>query len=176
MGYVPWRSVKSWACLGCGECCKRYRVTLTVYEYALIVKRLGPEFIEISETGDPCLRRVKGTCVFQDLNGLCQLQPLGLKPLACKVWPFKVQEAPARGYRSEYARFDYEGEAYYVYVNSSCNGVNAGTFNGLVQAIREVIEMRKNPRKPQFFSTSHRVRAVPTLLSAVRIGVPALLA
>ncbi|MEM1538635.1 MAG: YkgJ family cysteine cluster protein [Candidatus Nezhaarchaeales archaeon] len=157
MGYVPWRSVKGWVCLGCGECCKRYRVFLTAYEYVVIIKRFGSRFIDVSKTGDLCLKRVEGTCVFQDVNGLCQLQPLGLKPLACKVWPFKVQDAPAKGFWDEYASFNYADKTYYVYVNTDCNGINNGTFNDLIQAIREVIEIHRNPWRPQFYSTSRRV-------------------
>lgn len=162
MAYVPWRAVRGWACLACGECCKWYRVPLTPYEYALIVETLGAGFVEVTGTGNPCLKRVGGTCVFQDASGLCGLQPLGLKPLACKAWPFRVQKRAG----DRRALFVYEGEEYYVYVNTKCKGVNAGTFYDLVQAIREVIELRENPRRAQFFSTCHTVGVAPVLLAA----------
>lgn len=161
MAYVPWRTLRGWACLACGECCKWYRVPLTSYEYARIVELLGAEFVEVSDAGDPCLRRVGGTCVFQDASGLCLLQPLGLKPIACKLWPFKVR----RGCDDPRALFVYEGEEYCVYVNVRCRGVNAGTLADLVRAICEVIELHKNPNKPQVYSTS---RLTAPLLAAHR--------
>jgi len=127
---------------------------LSAYEYATLIKLFGPGVVEIDSHGDPCLKRVEGTCIFQSPEGLCELQPLGLKPLACKVWPFKVVKVEDPGYASLDELFVYRGEAYKAYVHSSCLGIGHGTRENLVEAIKEVIEVKKDPRRPQCYTTA----------------------
>ena len=152
--YIPWRRIDSWSCLACGECCRRFRPSLTAYEYALILDTFGPSYIGSSGLGKPCLRMVRGRCVFQNKAGLCSLQPLGMKPLACKLWPFRIKGKTARDTDEDEAIFQHKGQAYYVYVDPSCNGINQGDPRELPKVIHEVIEISKEPRKSQFHSTS----------------------
>jgi len=154
LSYLPWRRVGSWHCLACGECCRKFTVILTTYEYALLTNLFGQRVVELNSRGDPCLRRVQGVCVFQSSEGLCRLQPLGLKPLACKVWPFKVVEVKNIGEAGEADLFIHGGRAYRVYVHSSCNGIGHGSREELVEAIKEVIEIKRNPHRPQLYSTA----------------------
>ncbi|MEM4699780.1 MAG: hypothetical protein QXT74_02360, partial [Candidatus Nezhaarchaeales archaeon] len=118
-----------------------------------LINLFGPGVVEIDRYGDPCLKQVNGTCLFQGEDGLCQLQPLGLKPLACKVWPFKVERA-REGEASYEELFTYMGEDYRVLVHSECSGVGRGTWEGLVEAIKEVIEIKRNPETPQRYTTA----------------------
>ncbi|MCX8204618.1 MAG: YkgJ family cysteine cluster protein [Candidatus Nezhaarchaeota archaeon] len=155
MSYLPWRKAGSWACLACGECCRKFVVVLTPYEYARLTNFFGLGVVDIDKHGDPCLRQVSDTCLFQSEEGLCKLQPLGLKPLACKVWPFKVKKvSEGRGVSYE-ELFTYRGEAYRVLIHSGCSGVGKGTWEGMVEAIKEVIEIKRNPETPQRFTTAN---------------------
>lgn len=154
MSYLPWRRVGSWRCLACGECCRKFVVVLTSYEYARLTNLLGPDVVEIDRHGDPCLRQRGGTCVFQGEDGLCGLQPLGLKPLACKVWPFKVERVEGGEEVSHEELFTYGGETYRVLVHSACSGLGKGTWEEMVEAIKEVIEIKRNPEAPQRYTTA----------------------
>ncbi|PCN49856.1 hypothetical protein B6U99_07560 [Candidatus Geothermarchaeota archaeon ex4572_27] len=154
LSFIPWRRVGSWTCIGCGECCREFRVVLTAYEYALITKVFGTWAVELDEHGDPCLRKVGGACIFQSPSGLCKLQPLGLKPIACKVWPFKVREVKPSERVEWDELFIYNGRAYRAYVHSSCRGIGRGSEERLVNAIKEVIEIKRDPSRPQLYTTS----------------------
>ncbi|MEM2210833.1 MAG: YkgJ family cysteine cluster protein [Nitrososphaerales archaeon] len=159
--YVPWMSIKSWSCLTCGECCKQFKIILTPYDYAIISKRFGYNTIYIDNLGNPCLKKVNGKCIFQDANNLCSLQPLGMKPLACKIWPFIIYKRPKFEYKD--ALFRYKGEDYYVYVDKSypCPGVNKGNSEKLYRTIIELIEIQHNPSRQQLYSTSmHKVKLI----------------
>lgn len=161
---VPWRKVKSWACLGCGTCCTRFDVALRPYEYAKIFK-LMPEAVVVDVK--PYLRRIKGRCVFLNEYGLCTLQELGLKPFSCKVWPFLVYDRPKYGNREE-AEFYYVGEKYYVYLNKyavTCPGINAGKPEELPNIISEIIEIYKDPHREQRYSTSRRIKLLVPISS-----------
>jgi len=154
---VPWRKVKSWACLRCGACCVKFDVTLRPYEYAKIFD-LMPEAVVVDVK--PYLRRIGGRCIFQNEYGLCSLQELGLKPFSCKVWPFLVFEKPKYGGCKE-AEFYYEGEKYYVYLNryaAMCPGIGMGRPEELPNVISEVIEIYNDPSRKQEYSTSRLVR------------------
>jgi len=151
--YIPWRRIGAWSCLGCGGCC-HLGVFLRPYEYARLTKVYGQNAMQIDSVGNPCLRKVSGRCVFQDRYGLCMLQPFGMKPLACKVWPFSVHVEAK--HNSAEALFVYEGKDYYVYVDMvyPCRGLGEGTAENLYSAISEIIEMQSNPVKQQIHSTS----------------------
>jgi len=154
--YVPWRRIGAWSCLGCGGCCTHFRVVLRPYEYALLTEVYGHGIIRIDSMGSPCLKRVGNKCIFQDNYGLCALQPLRMKPLACKVWPFAVCSEPKRKHENGEALFVYKGRDYYVHIDMSypCRGIGAGTREKLHSTIAEVIELQQNPANPQIHSTS----------------------
>ena len=154
---IPWRRVGSWACLRCGECCTKFKVTLRPYEYAKIFE-LMPEAVVVDVK--PYLRKIGGRCVFLDEYGLCSLHELGLKPFSCKVWPFLVYRKPKSVSCGE-AEFYYKGETYYVYFNQYafiCPGVGVGRPEELPNVISEVIEIYNNPWRKQKYSTSSLAR------------------
>lgn len=153
--YIPWRKIKAWSCLGCGSCCTHFRIILRPYEYALLTAVYGQETIQIDSTGNPCLRKVGGRCIFQDSYGWCILQPLGMKPLACKIWPFVVCSEAKSRYNPDEALFTYKGRDYYIYVDRShpCQGFNVGTLEKLYSTITEIIELQLKPSRQQLYST-----------------------
>ncbi|MEM2087149.1 MAG: YkgJ family cysteine cluster protein [Thermoproteota archaeon] len=159
---IPWRRLRSWACLRCGKCCSKFKVTLRPYEYAKI-SELMPE--AVVPDVKPFLRKIGGKCVFQNEYGLCDLQELGLKPFSCKVWPFLVYKKPKSINPGE-AEFHYNDEKYYVYLNQHafiCTGVNMGMPEELPNIIWEVIEIYKNPWRKQKYSTSRLVHLQETI-------------
>lgn len=153
--YTPWRRIKSWRCLACGKCCRHFSVPLRAIEYVQITNNFGDGVVTI-DTGKPRLKKVGGTCVFQHPSGLCELQSLGLKPSACKLWPFAILDK-----KHTDAVFHFKGKKYYVYVNTSCMGINKGDPSELPLTVHEVIEISLNPDRPQACSTSN----VPSLYS-----------
>jgi Fe-S-cluster containining protein len=157
MRYIPWSRIRSWRCTGCGRCCSRFRVVLRAYEYALITENFGQMATWIDGLGDPCLAKVGGRCVFQDWSGLCRLQSMGMKPLACKVWPFIVQREP-RPRSTRDASFHYRGEEYFVYVDTTCpcDGMNRGDPDELPLTVAEAIEISRDPDRPQRYTTAIR--------------------
>jgi len=142
---------------------------LTPYEYVTFTKLFGLGVAELDRFGDPCLKRSEGACVFQSPEGLCGLQALGLKPLACKVWPFKVVRAKSLDEASPDDAFVYRGEVYRAYVNSSCLGIGHGTREGLVEAIKEVIEIKRDPQTPQRYTTA---QLKPSRLAGLGTATP----
>ncbi len=144
--YVPWRRVKSWRCTACGECCGRYSVPLSAAEYTRMVSRYGEGVVRL-HLGRPYLRRIAGRCVF--LSGrLCSLQQTGLKPFACRIFPFLVRDEERKN-RKE-AEFWYKDECYYVYLSTGCAEVKPGKPQRwfVEQVIPEAIELHLNRRTP----------------------------
>ena len=91
MQFVPWQNVADWHCKACGYCCKLYSVVLGFPEWLNISKSFG---IETTVTGLDRFyikRTSDGSCGFlcnKTNTYYCGLQ--GMKPEACKIWPFKV--------------------------------------------------------------------------------------
>jgi Fe-S-cluster containining protein len=155
MDYIPWKQIDSWMCLGCGKCCYRYRIQLKDEE-AAVIRKYWSDAVE--ERGDKIyLRKIGKKCLFQS-GKLCALQPLGLKPMACRTWPFYVSTRPLRAWKDKkyQAQFLCRGKEYFVYVNTMCLGVNKGTRRDLRKVISEVIMLRANPEEQQHHSTSSR--------------------
>jgi len=95
---IPWRYVASWNCLACGLCCKGFDVVLDFPEWINIVKSYGVDFTSPGISRFYLKRRSDGTCVFLYNyfgNWLCTLQHM--KPMACKLWPFKISDKPRYG-------------------------------------------------------------------------------
>ncbi|MCS7118710.1 MAG: YkgJ family cysteine cluster protein [Archaeoglobaceae archaeon] len=109
--FVPWRLVASWHCEACGACCVQYRVRLRTYEF-LKLRKTG--FVE-ERAGRFYIKKIGKFCPFQSGN-LCSLG--NFKPLVCKIYPFSILK---RG--EELASFEFEGEEFFVYVDSFCKNV-----------------------------------------------------
>lgn len=146
--------MSSWRCIACGDCCRKFIVALTSYEVASLIKAFGYEVLEVDRYGGTYLKKVDGACIFQSYDGLCTLQPLGLKPLACKVWPFKVVEVKDLSSVWEKEFFSYRGRLYKACIHTFCRGIGRGCFKDLLMALKEVIELREQPTKFQIYSTA----------------------
>lgn len=152
--YIPWKLVKSWRCLACGNCCRRYLVNLTREEW-LKIGRLWPNKTRIKGGKFYLRRNIDGRCKF--LSGkLCYLQFFNMKPLACKLWPFMVQLKPDK-IDEEFEGLYHTGKKeYFVYLNSKCSGINRGNPADLKNTIDEIINLWNGSQKNQFFSTSKK--------------------
>ncbi len=134
---VPWSRVHSWHCNACGRCCKEYVVPLRAHEY-LKLKWTG--FVE-ERYGRFYIRKIGKNCPFQ-IGRLCILQG-ELKPIACKLYPFKIRR---KG--DERAIFEYGGERFYVYVDTFCPNVVLGRpSESLKRMIIEAIQIHLGERR-----------------------------
>lgn len=160
MRYVPWSKIQDWFCTACGDCCKEFKVPLRTYEAVLLSKIFGFYCMELG-VGTTYLKRwLDGRCIFQIKIGrrmICGIQ--SIKPIACKMWPFAVFEAP-RYEQGKEASFDFRGETYFVYVNSYCRGLVYGrpSFRLINSVIPEFIELKLGLRRHQIRSTSFVVK------------------
>ena len=153
---VPWKIVKDWHCVACGKCCDEYVVPLKPYEY-LKLKWSG--FVE-ERFGRFYIKKVNGKCPFQ-YNRLCILQG-ELKPVACKLYPFVIRK---KG--DERAEFEYNGETFYVYVDTFCENVVLGRPSEslkrmIVEAIQIHLGVKKDVEKitcRNFFNAKKKVFA-----------------
>lgn len=151
--YIPWQRIKSWVCLRCGQCCRQFKIIITPYEYAKL-SHYSQILVQIDNSGDPVLRKVNGRCIAQDQYGSCLLQKVGMKPVACKIWPFTIFSNPK--HREPEALFIHEGKEYFVYVDRaySCPGINKGTPEMLPATIQETMEIYMGRKVNQLLSTS----------------------
>jgi Fe-S-cluster containining protein len=164
MRYVPWSKIKDWFCTACGDCCKEFKVPLRAYEATLLSKIFGFYCMELEVGGTYLKRGLNGRCIFQVKSGgrmVCGIQ--SIKPIACKMWPFAVFEAPRYEQRNE-ASFDFRGETFFVYVNPFCRGLVYGrpSLRLVNSVIPEFIELRLGLRRRQVRSTSFTIK-IPAL-------------
>ena len=153
---IPWKYVQDWFCTACGVCCKEYSVVLDFPEWIRIVKNYGVNFTEPGISRFFLKHKNDGTCAFlYSFNGrwLCGLQQQ-MKPIACKLWPFKVSDRPKFGRPSE-ALYNYGERKLYVYTDPSCIGLRWGTpcqdFQNVI--IPEFIDLALGLKQKQFYST-----------------------
>jgi Fe-S-cluster containining protein len=156
MRIVPWTQIQSWNCVRCGLCCRHYDIVLKFPEWLQIIKNFGPEFISPNVSKFLLRRKQDGSCVF--LRGaanasICSLQHM--KPVACKLWPFKILDRPKYG-EPEHAIFNYRGHGLFVYVDKNCTGLRFGapSFDFTHSVIPEFVEIALGLRQNQYKSTS----------------------
>jgi len=148
---VPWRKVASWHCTACGECCHRYKVPLTFYEY-LRLKNTG--FVE-EKTFRYYIRKIGKRCPFQ-VNRICSLQG-ERKPIACKLFPFIISK---RG--KEEALYEYEDEEVYVYVELGCPNIVLGKAGKRIELlVREAVQLYFGEKK----SVDHITSPMPNFIN-----------
>ncbi len=167
---LPWSRVSDFTCYECGLCCLHFKVPLKSYEALKIAKVFGPDKITIikgkeylaKEEGEPCpfLINRYGKLI-------CSLQDIGLKPLACKLWPFHIYKRPEYG-RDEEAYFQHRLGSFYVYVDQRCPGISLGkpTYR-LIKTIEEAIDLWLGVRKEQLLTTSTNVASRDYLMSLI---------
>lgn len=152
---LPWSAVKSWTCTQCGECCQLV-VQLTVQEWLNLTRKYGYAIVDQDIGGFFLRKTVDGRCPFlwnHPAGWLCGLQQE--KPLACKLWPFKVLAEPKYGQPDE-ASYNYRNNRFYVYVIPNCPGTSWGRpSEGLIKkTLPEFIDIRLGFRERQRFTTA----------------------
>ncbi|MEM1990144.1 MAG: YkgJ family cysteine cluster protein [Candidatus Bathyarchaeia archaeon] len=156
MVFVPWSQVSLWRCNGCGICCREFEVVLTFQEWLNITKKYGVGVTRASLNKFYMGKKPDGSCVFLYMapsgKWLCGLQRN--KPLACKLWPFKILNKPKYGDPKK-AAFEYYGHRFYVYVDSFCPGIYWGPPSAelIYKVIPEFIEIALGIRQEQIYST-----------------------
>ncbi len=115
MQFVPWQNVADWRCKACGYCCKLYSVVLGFPEWINISKTFGVETTIAGLERFYIKRTSDGSCGFlcnKANTYFCGLQ--GIKPEACKIWPFKILAEPKYGEPNQ-AAFNYmENQLYFM--------------------------------------------------------------
>jgi Fe-S-cluster containining protein len=155
MQFVPWQNVADWNCKACGYCCKLYSVVLGFPEWIRLTKTFGSE-TTVADLDHFYIKRASdGTCAFlcnNSRNYFCGLQ--GMKPEACKIWPFKILTSPKYGEEKQ-AAFNYLGNNLYVYADTMCNGLRYGTptWEFRYTTIKEFAELALGLRQVQYKTT-----------------------
>ncbi len=154
---LPWRRISNFTCYRCGLCCFYFRVPLKSYEALKIAEAFGLDKIAIIG-GKEYIEKEEGkACPFLvSRNGklMCSLQDIGLKPVACKLWPFHVYKRPEYG-RDEEAYFQHKLGGFYVYVDQRCPGVSLGKPNQkLIRTVEEAIDIWLGIREEQLLTTA----------------------
>jgi len=160
MSLIAWRRISSWECSNCGLCCQRLEIVLTEQEARTIRASFGDQAVVTTRLG-PRLAKIGDRCIFQRFrqgSSRCLLQSVGLKPSACRTYPFVTSPRPLRGMAPRESLFTFGGEALYIYANPKCPGLRLGTPSAeLVQRILpEVAEMALGRRREQRYTTSRR--------------------
>ena len=153
---IPWRYIESWDCGTCGLCCKGFHVVLDFSEWINIVKAYGVDYTQPSISRFYLKNKTDGTCVFLGNyygNWLCSLQHM--KPIACKLWPFKISDKPKYGRPNE-ALYNLTNTRLYVYVDPSCVGLRWGDPNQEFTntTLPEFVDLALGQRRKQFYSTA----------------------
>ncbi|MEM3627299.1 MAG: YkgJ family cysteine cluster protein [Candidatus Bathyarchaeia archaeon] len=154
---VPWRYIADWKCNACGLCCKAYSVVLNFQEWLKIVNNYGVEKTVAGLDRLYLKRRSDGSCIFlykfSDMY-LCGLQHM--KPMACKLWPFKILSRPEYAHARE-AAYNYGGKTMFVYADSTCRGLSYGvpTWEFTNQTLREFVEIAIGICREQYKSTAN---------------------
>lgn len=156
MLFVPWQYISDWKCNACGLCCRAYSVVLDFQEWLRIVKNYGVEYTVSGLNKLFIKRRSDGSCVFlYDLPNmkLCGLQHM--KPMACKLWPFKILSKPKFGYEKE-SVYRFIDNKLFIYADSTCRGIRYGTptWEFANQTLKEFIEIALGNRREQNKTTA----------------------
>jgi Fe-S-cluster containining protein len=153
---MPWRYVSSWNCIACGKCCKSYDVVLNFPEWVNIVRSYGVGTTEPGINKFHLKRKNDGSCVFLCKffdRWFCSLQ--NRKPIACKLWPFKILDRSRFGSPNE-ALYNYGDQRLFVYVDPWCKGIQWGnpTQEFTRKTLAELVEIALGMRRKQYYSTS----------------------
>lgn len=166
MRIVPWKRIANWRCINCGLCCRDYSVVLNLLEWLYILKKFGVEYTSSSINRFHLAKRVNGSCVFLQETpnkSFCSMQYM--KPLACKLWPFKILNKPKYGLQDQAKYTYYSNKKLYVYVDSACSGLHLGTPTQELKysIIPEFIEIATGQHRRQIKSTAFLKPTIPFL-------------
>ncbi len=149
----------------------RFAVFLTKAERDSMVAHFGKRTVVEHESG-PRLRKIGRRCFFQRwTNGTsyCLLQNTGLKPSACRIFPFLAFPKPLRDRHAKESFFEFNDHELYIYANSRCPSLVLGTPTAYLveKVLPEIAEIATVGRRSQRYSTSNS-EAPPTEL----LGIP----
>jgi len=159
---VPWSHVKYWGCVRCGRCCRHTTVQLTTPEWLMLVKAYGYGIVEQNISGFYLKKTVDDHCLFLSKSltaWACRLQRK--KPLACKLWPFRIRGDPRFGHEDE-AHYKYRNHDFYIYAYPQCPGIQLGKPSTLFshKVLPEFLNIRLGFQNGQIHSTS-KLRPMP---------------
>jgi len=160
---IPWSEVSSWSCVACGNCCVGYSVPLKADEYARVAQRYGFDVVDFG-LGKVYLKRGQNNrCVFQRPSmgrWICSLQ--GIKPLACKLFPFRIHSKPIYS-KGDGSAIKYLGKNFNVYLDPACAGVISGkpSTRFYNQVLPEMIQIGMGVTSKQRFTTSKYISWKP---------------
>jgi len=148
--------VESWSCVRCGSCCIGTTVQLTTNEWLRLTQLYGFGIIGQDITGFYLRKTINDQCLFlcrSSNDWMCGLQHI--KPLACKLWPFRICSTPRFG-KTDEAYFKYGKEGLYVYAYPQCPGITLGKPSNLFtyRILPEFLNIRLGFQKEQVYSTS----------------------
>jgi hypothetical protein len=77
-----------------------------------------------------------------------------MKPIACKLWPFKILGRPKHGYAND-AIYRYGENRIFVYADSYCEGITYGvpTWDFTNYTLKEFVEIATGLRSEQYKTT-----------------------
>ncbi len=139
-------------------------MVLDFTEWMKIVNAYGIAFTTPGISSFFLKQKIDGTCAFlYNYYGrwLCVLQE-HLKPMACKLWPFKVSDKPKFGRPNE-AVYRYGEKRLFVYVDPICPGLRFGSpnYSFLRETLCEFVDLAVGLRRKQCYSTSRLVNHQP---------------
>jgi Fe-S-cluster containining protein len=152
MGYLAFRRIKGWACQACGVCCFRFKPILKEDEYRKI-ERFYPGRCGWDGKSYYILKTKHRGCYFL-VNNRCYLQPLRLKPISCRLWPFILKLEPEYG-DADFAKIIFQNRKYYIYVDTFCQGINRGDPQKYQDLICEIFKIWLFPETSQIYLTSN---------------------
>ncbi len=153
---VPWSRIRDWNCIACGECCKHFSVPITQEEWRTIAELYGLGLTTVVNRQPHLRSTISGRCIFQRwIQGrwLCTIQTV--KPLVCKLWPFRIYDHPKHG-DPELASFTYRRRQIFVYCDQRCSGVSPGSPSPhlVSSVVPEFAAIALGEKVPQTFSTA----------------------
>lgn len=156
MKLIPWSQMESWSCVRCSTCCRHTTVQLTTQEWLSLTRLYGFGIIGQDVNGLYLRKTINDQCPFlyKSVNGwVCWLQHI--KPLACKLWPFRISSTP-RYSRSSEACFSYKNQEFYIYAYPQCPGIVLGKPSKLLtyRILPEFLNIRLGLQREQLYSTS----------------------
>ncbi len=158
MRFVSWKKVKSWHCIACGECCKKFNVPLKPSEYVKISRLFNGKVFNFNvKPGRVYIRRKNNKkCIFQYkkfARWLCRIQ--NIKPIACKIFPFLISKS-----KNKEALYKYKGVSYNVYLDTTCISIELGepSINFIYKTIPKALELSLDPYSPLNLLTSNLLR------------------
>ena len=154
---VPWSYVKSWSCLACGHCCKDYAIPLVEDEWLGFSSIFGSGAVEQMHGKNYLRRQANGKCIFQQISEgrwLCGIQDV--KPMSCRLFPFKICFKPLYGREGE-SFFPYAGKRVHIYVDVDCRGIEWGKPKAELvrKVLPEFVGLRMKEASRQFYSTAN---------------------